>query len=292
MIDVPGLIEWAWSGKGLWNEFLRHILKARVFTLFVDAAKDIPWMDEPGLLLDEIREYVQQRLQDTKERWRELHQIEQDFFYENNKLRYRVTATIDEKKIVLLQKAIVFVVNKIDTMLDEEVRSEFVKTLTEKLDAYFKKHLTQKVDYSKLISLISSASREGIDGFLNTLVYLLQDENYRTIGDQEIIAADALAVNQWVEDITGQEINILIDRGYIKPLQAQKVHVWKVNDPIISYYTYVLPWWNEEAEMRYWATLGKDGHLKEIVKAGAKKGDILKIVSIYAGLQDVYILWS
>jgi len=62
------LIEGAGSGKGLGNEFLRHILKARVFIIFTDATKDIPGMEEPGLLMDEIITYVQQRLAGSNER--------------------------------------------------------------------------------------------------------------------------------------------------------------------------------------------------------------------------------
>ena len=39
MIDIPGLIKGAAEGKWLWNAFLRHILKARVFCMIGDISR-------------------------------------------------------------------------------------------------------------------------------------------------------------------------------------------------------------------------------------------------------------
>ena len=39
VIDIPGLIEGASKGKGLGNQFLRHILKAKIFALVTDLSR-------------------------------------------------------------------------------------------------------------------------------------------------------------------------------------------------------------------------------------------------------------
>ena len=44
MVDIPGLIEWAAEGKWLWNDFLRHVLKARIFAMVMDMSRYDEWI--------------------------------------------------------------------------------------------------------------------------------------------------------------------------------------------------------------------------------------------------------
>ncbi len=290
MIDVPWLIEGAGSGKGLGNEFLRHILKARVFIIFTDATKDIPGMEEPWLLMDEIITYVQQRLVGSNERWYPIENIQQELVMQNDKLRYRVSTSVNGQNVVLLQKAIFFVVNKIDTLPDEEIRNEYLEQLGLHINEYLQKH-TDKIslDIKQHSMLLSALTREGIDALLNKLISLLQDTNFRTIGDQEIVAPENELMVPTVTNVSEQEISLLLERGYIQEKQAGKVQVREVIQPEISFLSSVLPRWNEEAHMRYWAKLGNDWHLARLTKAGAKKGDILKIISTYPWHEPKYI---
>ncbi|MDR3169636.1 MAG: 50S ribosome-binding GTPase [Candidatus Peribacteria bacterium] len=39
MVDIPGLIKGAADGKGLGNEFLRHVLKSRIFAMITDMSR-------------------------------------------------------------------------------------------------------------------------------------------------------------------------------------------------------------------------------------------------------------
>jgi hypothetical protein len=56
--------------------------------------------------------------------------------------------------------------------------------------------------------------------------------------------------------------------------------------------SFVTPWGNDEAEIRYRQTLDKEWYLKAYARAGARKGDVFKIISWYQGQDDKYILWD
>ena len=57
LADIPGLIEGAHSGRGLGLEFLRHVERARVLVLVIDAASGDPRADY-DVLLGELESYA------------------------------------------------------------------------------------------------------------------------------------------------------------------------------------------------------------------------------------------
>jgi len=66
IIDVPGLIEWAGDGKWLWNEFLRHILKSKVWTFVLDISRFEDSFKELEILKAEIEKYLKKQLYEQK----------------------------------------------------------------------------------------------------------------------------------------------------------------------------------------------------------------------------------
>lgn len=185
---------------------------------------------------------MHQRLLGSHERGYTLDTLHQELLLENGKLRYRVTTTINNMPVVLLQKAILFVVNKIDMLPDDEIREEYLQQLEDHVNTYIKKHTTTfSIDIKEHTLLLSALSREGIDMLLDRLIRILQDTNFRTIGDQEIIAPESELMVPTLTNVSAQEIPSLLERGYIQEKQASKVQVREVIHPEISFLTFVLP---------------------------------------------------
>jgi GTP-binding protein len=67
VIDIPGLIEGASQGKGLGNEFLRHIMKARVLCFMVDMSRYESGMSEISILMNELVQYLTSTILESKD---------------------------------------------------------------------------------------------------------------------------------------------------------------------------------------------------------------------------------
>lgn len=281
VVDVPGLIEWAHSGKGLWNAFLRHILKARIFALLVDCSRDFEGLSEISMLIDEIRAYIDMRYAPDV--------VNHTITLSEWSLWYTITNAAWE---ILLKKSILVVVSKRDELEDEELRQMYLGELTKTLGAYLKKWFWLNVTHDELKSNIlslSSFQRESLEPFLTTCITLLT--TYKYVFEQEIeqIMIDT-PIAPYVKNVTETELQYLLDQGYIKDSEAKYIAVREVREPEICYLTYVLPRWNYEAELRYRWTLAKEKHINRLEKHGARKWDILKIISLYEGQPDKYIL--
>ncbi len=281
IVDIPGLIEWAHQWKGLWNAFLRHILKARVFAFLLDCSRDEAGIEELAMLCNELRAYISTRYQDQE--------ITQEISFADQHLRYTVTNNHWE---ILLKKAILIIITKTDELDDQELLNIYQDTTAKNFSAYLKKTFWSKIspkDISSTILSLSSFHRETLDPFLTTCITLMN--TYAYVFEQEVLQITITPPQKpYVRDITEQDLPKLIDQGYIDESDAKYVHVWEVFEPEICYLTFVLPWWNYEAELRYWTTLSKEKHLSRLEKHGVRKWDILKIISLYDGQDDKYVL--
>lgn len=131
MVDIPGLVEGAASGKGLGNEFLRHILKARIFALVVDIDSYELGFEKLTTVFDEIMSYIHTRFVGSTEFGHEITDIKITLEREDDGyIILHCVAHMGDTSEVLFQKAIHIIANKYDMINDLEIAQEFIESLT------------------------------------------------------------------------------------------------------------------------------------------------------------------
>jgi Obg family GTPase CgtA len=126
MVDIPGLIKGAADGKGLGNDFLRHVLKSRIFAMVMDMARYDEGIQETIDLFDEIVYYIEDKfLSDVQD-------YHITFQPEENLISFQVY--VDDE--LFMSKRVVFVLNKYDLINDPELVQEYQKQLVERLAIY------------------------------------------------------------------------------------------------------------------------------------------------------------
>jgi GTP-binding protein len=146
IIDIPGLVEGASEGKGLGNEFLRHVLKARLFAFVLDISRYDQGILEFGKLRNEILTYIQTRFIGSQEFGFEIEDVSFEMEIktnENNKDKSIVLNIHDQEGRLLLQKGIIRIMNKVDEVMegevvDSEVINEYKNQLIEHISESFK----------------------------------------------------------------------------------------------------------------------------------------------------------
>ena len=81
----------------------------------------------------------------------------------------------------------------------------------------------------------------------------------------------------------------LVEHNYISELDMKYAKVREVQDAEFCRLAYMLPWGNDEAEIRFRNVMGKQRFVQKLETAGVVKGDIIKITSLYEGRDDKYI---
>jgi hypothetical protein len=174
------------------------------------------------------------------------------------------------------------------------LREQFTDILIKTWKPFAKK--LSKKEISENIQEVSILIPETSEVFLDKVIEYLDDTStYVTIETDAVIKKSISKRDRRqpeISDITDTEIDTLIDDGYLPETDKDFIKIWLVNQPEIAYLTYVTPRGNLEAELRYRQTLRKENYLKAYEKAGARKGDVLKVQSWYMGQEDKYILWD
>lgn len=304
MVDVPGLVRGASEWKWLWNEFLRHILKAKIFVFVIDLWRYDSWMLEFGNLFDEIVNYIKNRFIGSKEFWNPINDIDIHIIEKNDNTIMKVFALIDGEMKLILQKYIYIVFNKYDILDDQELLGEYIekfeifkknKLKEFKWEEYEDKPISQSMyldnKKSEPYSTISCFTRQWVDEFVNIII-----DKLNKLETKDIIEIDKYKIYQdkinYIKEVTEQEIDLLVEEWYIENVWLENIRVWEVYDPEVAYYVFVLMWWNDEAEMRFWSTLSLKWILNSWEKNWIQYGDILKIKSVYLWIDDRYIKWN
>ena len=282
MIDIPGLIKWAAEWKWLWNDFLRHILKARIFCFIADLEKLDSWLYEVSELLDEIIKYIHEKVDENivitlEDRDDEL-----------------VLLAKKDDEIVLFKK-IIFAMNKYDLINDDEIVWEYKKQFLKIFNEYTSKELNfelKKDTFEKNCFVVSAASHYWLDNWLQRLTHILSkstaaDFNLDTVEEWEF--EDEYHI--MVKDITDQEKEKLVQEWYIEEMDAKYCKIREIRDPEICKRVFITQWWNDEWENYFWKMMDELGIITEFEESNIKKWDILKIKSYYEWEDDRYILY-
>jgi len=296
VVDVPGLIKWAAEGKGLGNDFLRHILKAKIFCLMSDIYKYNQGMQEIFDLLEELFSYMLNldlRDEDEEQKPDQKITIEQK--------NQHLLLSLRKNNEVVMEKLIVFVFNKFDLISDEEIAQEYIDEFIKKTLKYTSPTLKKTIfaaitdkTLKKNSFVISAATHHGLPELLRFRADQLEyiklknlDRQTRTkkhyqIGKQE---------KKFMTDITKTEKPKLIKENYIEEFAAQFAKIRYVDNTEISRLVYTLQRGNDQAEMRFWKRLEDEWFLELFQEAGAAKGDIFKIKTYYEDYEERYIQW-
>ena len=279
LIDIPGLIQGASDGKGLGSEFLRHILKSRALCFMLDANKFEQGRKDFDILFLELKNYILSKYKDAS-----VNLVQQE--------KLIIMEVRDEEGEMLFSKAIYWIINKKDTLWDEELIQEYmdgrynhvIKTLAEhdlKVKGTMLKNLT---------TVLSAATRQWIEPWLDQMIWIVDNDSLMSTIVYEPVAIQK-QVKESIKDITESILPELLEQWYLPEGQDHsKKKVREVNHSQVSYLSNIVPRWNDQAEMRYRRQLDQQGLLWWMSHAWVKKWDILKVISWYHGVKDQFIL--
>ncbi len=294
VVDVPGLIQWAAQGKWLGNAFLRHILKTRVLTFVTDLTRYESGMEDIPMLMDELTNYVEEKFVQTDYFGDPISDVRVtiECDHDGESLYFLMQGTQNENRKTLMKKLIQFVVNKQDLVNDPEIEKEYLHTMRQALQSYFRQKFAVDVTDNILFHnsyVISAATHHGIDAWLDSLTHAigllpsLQLYEQIEISEQE--------QPPLVIDITQTEESVLQEWGYLEDQDVDYNHIRYVQDPTMSKMVFTLMRGNDEAEMRFWKTLDNRGTIAALEAEWVQKWDILKIKSYYEWVEDKYIVF-
>lgn len=284
VIDIPGLIKGAAEGKGLGNAFLRHVLKARIFCLMCDISRYDKWISEIPELLQEIIDYINNKL-GGEDKYLEI-QIREDQGF--------ITFYAYEEGKLVIEKRIMFLINKYDVVNDQEILKEYQEQLWKELLLFFKnKKIWTKITTSLLKKhtfTISAVTHFGIDKRLKYVVEILKKTDANEVYHVENIQYKHTSRRkEMITNISESEKPFLIQHHYITEADAQYIDVREIDNEEIARLVWQLPRGNDEAEAWFRKQLWAKWRLEEFENRGIQKGDILKIISPYEGLEPRYI---
>ena len=288
LVDVPWLIQWASSWKGLGNEFLRHILKSRIWTFTLDISRYEQSLQELTALKKELEKFLTDKLVDEFPKIikdKSLFHIDYKNFDDDS---LQIEVFYDDK--LLFTKFVVFLVNKKDLVSDEEIIIEYEKVLKYHIRNLFKIKKSPNIDF------VYAGNKNIFEDYLHEVVELLKQKiNQDTIFDDYILPKEEILVQKrqkYIKNITEKEIPYLLENEYIDEQKAEIIQVHEVFNKKLAYYTYIIPWGNKEAEMLFFDVMKSEGISKELENNGVMIWDIIKVKSPYAWVTDRYLEWK
>lgn len=296
VIDIPWLIQGAHTGKWLGNAFLRHILKANILAVVLDIDRWDMGMQEFDQTIDELIAYIQDRYDDTGEFGISLTHLRVQIIVDTQILLQILVQDPQGQEQILWQKVIHIIVNKIDLVQDQDIIQEYLNQLSDHITHYLQNHSPSKITKNLVQPHIHTVSTM-LPGWCDKLKTIRYD----------IIADKHLGQNQYIDQITGiyqshididiqdvtdTKIDHLINEWYLSPEQSRYLKVWSIVHPEICRLANILPRSNEQAEQRFWKQCMRQKLTNRFEKNGVRVWDILHIISVYPGTDDMYITYE
>lgn len=290
LIDIPWLIKDAHQGKGLWFDFLRHILKSRILLLTIDITRYESGVKEAIAILEELRLYCIKHYQKLHPDLPIEVEIQKDPVW--------VAFSVRNEKWEIDRKYLWLLINKIDLVVDEDIRNEFMSHCTDALISYIDETYTtslSQADCQASTFLVSAWNADGKAAVLEFCYLLLKAYN-KEKADQVV---PFIPKRGWLDktdpvltNVTQEMQWFLLDGGYIDPTSKKHPNVWKISHEEFAYYAYILPRGNDEAELWFWQTVAWLWILDMFEEEGVKKWDIIQVVSPYYQEKDLFIQWD
>ena len=285
LVDVPWLIEGAGNGKWLGNEFLRHILKSKIWTFVIDISRFEDSLRELEVLKNEIETWTNTRLQ-----LEFPNIINWDIEISYTATKQWLNMSIYYSNKLLFSKTIIFLINKIDLVSDEDIIAEFERELIQKITYLFWVNIWQ-------IFYWYAGNKDIYNNFLDEIIWILKNKHSdNTVFDEYLIPRSEyikeVKEDRYVKNITETEIPKLLKENYIDENQASVLNVFEVANKKLAYYTYILPWGNREAVLLFFDVMKSEWISKWLEQNDVMIWDILKIKSPYVGIEDRYITWE
>ena len=286
MVDIPGLIEWAAEWKWLWNAFLRHVLKARVFSMVIDMSRYDQWIQETDWLFNEIRLYIIEKFLQDEENYK--------FKFEKSWNGIAFNVYVDDE--IFMSKRVVFVLNKYDLVNDDELLKEYKQQLVTIFNSYLKDNWYKQLPEDLIIenTFVTSAwTYQWIGERTRALADMLKDLPQMEIPELETNIVLDIDEDTWdmISDITDEEKDFLIDEWYLQESEARYTNIYEIRNAEICRLVFITPRWNDEAEMWFWKQMDQKWYISLLEESGARKWDVLKIKSYYFWQDDKYIMY-
>lgn len=320
IIDIPGLVQGASSGKWLGNEFLRHVLKARLFAFVLDASRWDEGIGEFGVLRTELISYIKNRFVGSFEFGYEITDIQYKLKIVHNQI---ILYIYDQNDNILLQKWIIWIINKIDEVWDSEVIWEYQKQLQKhimqsigsKLDRTLDATTMEKVLEEQIIvySIILDERKKPLLQFITQKLSSIEpfEMHFDPVAASHLENAKSVECVGSLED---EEIQDLLDILWFRAQERETViaddhtdteewdesseldeddedlqiesatqtrKLYKVYDKELTRLAYQLPWGKVLAEERFWRVMKQQGIHRWLGKAWVLNGDLLRVVSDY-----------
>lgn len=178
-----------------------------------------------------------------------------------------ITLIASKEGEIILEKRIIFLINKYDLINDPEILGEERRIMEQQLQTFFKQrsigeYITKEL-LNKYILEVSAATRYGLDERLTHLIPMLKNTK-----DEEVYHIPEFKDEEkedeemMIRNISAEEKQKLIDEGYIQELDSKYNEIREIRDPEICKLVRILPRGNQEAEQRFRNGLQNKGILE------------------------------